>query len=143
MRRIRTPLLVARHAPPAHQREAVSRPVTGVLAAVTVMLVALACPASTPIGPGAAGPPVRAVVRGSLAALQVAVLPVGDLDGGVVTADRPNPAPTAAHALLVSALTAGGHRRRRGQPPASRLARRPSHRAAGGPRAPPAAPRPS
>jgi len=122
---------------------AVNRPAAGVLAAVTVVLVALACPASTPLRPGAAHQPVQAVVSGSLAAFQVAVLPGRDLDGGVVTADRPNSALTAVHALMAFALTASGHRRQRGQPPASRPARRPSHQAAGGPRAPPASPRPS
>jgi hypothetical protein len=143
MRRIRTLPLTARHAPPAPQRVAVNRPAAGVLAAVTVVLVALACPASTPLRPGAAHQPVQAVVSGSLAAFQVAVLPGRDLDGGVVTADRPNSALTAVHALMAFALTASGHRRQRGQPPASRPARRPSHQAAGGPRAPPASPRPS
>jgi hypothetical protein len=143
MRRIRTLPLTAGHAAPAHQRGAANRPAAGVLTAVTVVLVALACPASAPIRPGAADPPVQAVVSGSLAAFQVAVLPVGDLDGGVVTAARPNPAPSAHHALVAFALTAGGRRRPRGQPPVSRPARRPSHGAAGGPRAPPAPPRPS
>jgi len=134
---------MARHASPAPQRVAVNRPAAGVLAAVTVVLVALACPASTPLRPGAAHQPVQAVVSGSLAAFQVAVLPGRDLDGGVVTADRPNSALTAVHALMAFALTASGHRRQRGQPPASRPARRPSHQAAGSPRAPPASPRPS
>jgi hypothetical protein len=142
MRRVPTPALTARHAPPARQRVAVSRPVAGVLAAVVVVLVVLACPINTPIGPGA-GPPIQWVVSGSLAAFQLAVLPPRDLDGGVVTANRPNPAPTAVHALLAGVLTASGHRRRRGRPPALWLAWRPSHRAAGGPRAPPTSPRPS
>ena len=143
MLRIRTPQLMARHAPPAHQRVAVGRCAAGVLAAVVVVLVALASPTNTPIGPGAAGPSVRLVGSGSLAAFQPAILPVGDPDGGTVTAIRPNPAPTAVYALLVSVPTASGYRQQRGQPPTSWLARRPSHRAAGGPRAPPAAPRPS
>jgi hypothetical protein len=115
------------------------RPVAGVLAAVMVVLVALACPASTPIRPGAADPLAQAVVSGSLATFQLAVLPVGDPDGGVVTADRPNLAPTAVHALTAAALTASRQRQQRGQPPVSRPAPRPTHRAAGGPRAPPAA----
>lgn len=143
MRRICALHLTAGHAPPARQRLTVSRPVAGVLAAVMVVLVALTCLAGTPIGPGAADPPMRAVVSGSLAAFQPAVLPVGDPDGGVVTAARPNPALTAVHALTASALTASGQRQQRGQPPVSRPARRPSHRAAGGPRAPPSSPRPS
>jgi hypothetical protein len=143
MRRIRTLALTAGHAPPAPQRVAVSPPAAGVLAAVMVVLVALACPASAPIGPGAADPPVQSVVSGSLAASQLAVLPVRDPDGGVVTAARPNPAPTAVHALTAPALTASGQRQQRGQPPVSRPARRPSHRVAGGPRAPPLPPRPS
>lgn len=143
MRRIRTPALTARHAPPAHQRVAVSRPVAGVLAAVVVVLVVLACPINTPIGPGAAGLPIQWVVSGSLAAGWLAVLPPRDLDGGVVAANRPNPAPTAVHALLAFVLTASGHRRQCSRPLALWLARRPSHRAAGGPRAPPASPRPS
>jgi hypothetical protein len=143
MRRIRTLPPTARNQALAPQRVAVSWPAAGMLAAVMMVLVVLACPTGTPIGPGAADPPVRAVVSGSLAALQVAVLPVRDLDGGVVTAVRPNSAPTAVHALLVSGLTASRHRRQRGQPPMSGPARRPNHRAAGGPRAPPAAPRPS
>jgi hypothetical protein len=146
MRRIRARHPSAGHAPPAHQRLAVSRPVAGVPAAVMMVLAALAvlaAPASTPTRPGAADPPMRAVVSGSLAAFQPAVLPVGDPDGGTVTAARPHPAPTAVHALMASALTASGHRQQHGQPPVSRPARRPSHRAAGGPRAPPAALRPS
>jgi hypothetical protein len=141
MRRIRALHLTARHTPPLAQRVALSRR-AGMLAAVMVVLVALACPASAPIQLGAADPPVRAVVSGSLEVLQLAVLPVGDPDGGVVTADRPNPGPTAVHALTAPALTASGQRQQRGQPPVSRPARRRSHHTAGSPRAPPASPCP-
>jgi hypothetical protein len=140
MRRTRTFPLAAGHAP-ARQRVAVSRLSAGVLAAVMMVLVALACPTNTPIRPGAAGPPMQWAVSGSLAAGWLAVLPARHLDGGVAAASRPNPAPTAVHALLTFVLTVGRHRHR-GRP-ALWLARRPSHRAAGGPRAPPAIPRPS
>ena len=140
MRHIRALHLTARHTPPLAQCVAPSRR-AGVLGAVMVVLVALAWPASAPIQPGAADPPVRSVVSGSLEVFQLAVLPVGDPDGGVVTADRPNPAPTAVHALTAPALTASRQRQQRSQPPASRPARRHSHHAAGSPRAPPASPR--
>src|SRR6266568_4107103 len=143
MRHLRARHPTAGHAPPARQRRVISRPVAGVPAAVMMVLAALAAPASPPSRPGATSPPVQAVVSGPLAAIQPAVLSVGDPDGEAVTADRPNPAPTAVHALTAPALTASGQRQQRGQPPASRPARRPSQRAAGGPRAPPLPPRPS
>jgi hypothetical protein len=113
------------------------------LAAVMMVLVVLAWPASTPLRPGAADPPVQVMISGSLAAFQFAVLPIRDPDGRAVTAKQPNPRPTAVHVLMGSALSAGGHRQQRRQPPTSRPARRPSHHTAGDPRAPPAAPRPS
>jgi hypothetical protein len=141
MRRTRTLSLAAGHAPPVRQRVAVSRAVAGVLAVVVVQIV-LASLTSTPIGPRAAGRPMQWVVSGSPAADWLAVLPARDLDGGVAAASRPNPAPTAVHALLSFVPTAGGYRRR-GRPPALWPARRLSYRAEGGPRAPPAIPRPS
>lgn len=143
MRRIRALHLTAGHAPPVPQRVAVGWPVAGMLAAVMMVLVVLAGQASAPLRPGAGDPPVQVMISGSLAAFQVAVLPIRDPDGRGVTAERPNPAPSAVHALMGSALSGGGHRQQRGQPPTSRPARRPSHHPAGGPRAPPAAPRPS
>jgi hypothetical protein len=113
------------------------------LAAVMMVLVVVGGPASTPVRPGAADPPVQVMISGSLAAFQFAVLPIRDPDGRAVTAKQPNPRPTAVHVLMGSALSAGGHRQQRRQPPTSRPARRPSHHTAGDPRAPPAAPRSS
>jgi hypothetical protein len=60
----------ARYAPPAHQRLAVSRPVSGPPVAVIMVLaalVALGVPASAPNHSGAADPSAWAVVSGSLA----------------------------------------------------------------------------
>jgi hypothetical protein len=108
-----------------------------------VVLAAPACRAGAPFSPGAAGPPARAVLSGSLAPLHLALLPPRDGQGGVVSADRPNPSPTAVGGLLAAALPAGGQRRQPRRPGASRPARRPGHWAAGGPRAPPSTPRPS
>ncbi|SRR6266567_2422221 len=140
MRRIRPPAPTARQAPRPRQRVAADRPAARVLAIVVVVLVALACAAGTPTRQEAAGLPLESVASGSLAAFQLAVLPARDLHGGVVTADRPNPAPTGADTHATPTPTASAANRRRGQPPASQSARRPGYDAAGGPRAPPASP---
>jgi hypothetical protein len=112
----------------------------GPLAALTVVLAVPAWQAGAPSPPGAAGPPARVVLSGSLAPLHLALLPPRDEQGGVVSTDRPNPSPTAVGGLLAAAVTAGGQRRQPRRPAASRRARRPGHQAAGGPRAPPSTP---
>jgi hypothetical protein len=115
----------------------------GPLAALMVVLAAPACRAGEPSPPRAIDPPARAVLSGSLAPLHLALLPPRDGQGGVFTADRPNPSPTAVGGLLAAVLTAGGRRRQQPVLAASPPARRPGHQAAGGPRAPPSIPRPS
>jgi hypothetical protein len=130
MGRSRSSAIPARQALPA-----------GVLAAAMVLAVS-ASAAGAPARLGADGP-ARSVVSVALAALRLEVLPSRDLDGGVLTADRPNPAPTAVSGLLVSVPTAGGYGGQDGRPASSPSVRRPSRGAGGGPRAPPAPPRPS
>jgi hypothetical protein len=134
---------MARQAPPAHPCRAVDWLAAGVLATAGVLLVALTFPTGTATRPSAAGLPFGPAVSGSLAAVQPAVVPARDLDGGVVTANRPNPAPTAVDTLMAPTPMASGGDRGRGRPRGSQSAWRPGHDAAGGPRAPPASPHPS
>jgi hypothetical protein len=134
---------MARLAPPAHQCGAVDWLAAGVLATVMVVLVALTFPADTATRPSAAGLPLGPAVSGSLAAVQPGVVPARDLDGGLATANRPNPAPTAVDTLMAPTLLASGGGRGRSRPRGSQSAWRPGHDAAGGPRAPPPSPPPS
>jgi len=134
---------MARQAPSAHPCRAVDWLAAQVLATVSVVLVALTFPANTATRPSAVGLPLGPAVSGSLVAAQPAVLPARDLDGGVVTANRPNPAPTAVDTLMTRASMAGGGDRGSARPRESQSAWRPGHDAAGGPRAPPRSPHPS
>jgi hypothetical protein len=113
------------------------------LATITLLLVALANPAGTSLGPGPAGPPARSVGSGSLAALELAVLPVHARSGGEVGPARPDSGPTGIHGVPSRALNESGQRQQRGQPPASQPLRRLVHHTAGAPRAPPASPLPN
>ncbi|HEX8863898.1 MAG TPA: hypothetical protein VGC06_33320 [Actinomycetes bacterium] len=113
------------------------------LATIALLLVALASPAGTPLGPRPAGPPARSLAGGSLAALELGVLPVRDRGAGEVGPARPEPGPSGVHGLLALKLTTGGQRRLRGRCPGARTARRRLHHTAGAPRGPPATPLPS
>jgi hypothetical protein len=108
------------------------------LATIALLLVALASPAGTPLGPRPAGTPARSVASGSLAALELGVLPVRDRSVGEVGPVRPEDGPSGIHGLLALALTTGGPRQLRGGPPGAPPARRPVHHTVGAPRGPPA-----
>lgn len=113
------------------------------LATIALLLVALASLAGTPPWPRPAGPPARSLASGSLAALELGVLPVRDRGVGEVGPVRPDRGPGGIHGLLALALTTGGQRRLRGGPPGAQAPRRPVHHTAGAPRGPPATPLPS
>jgi hypothetical protein len=113
------------------------------LATIALLLVALASPAGTPPWPRPAGTPARSLASGSLAALELGVLPVRDRGVGEVGPVRPDGGPSGIHGLLALALVTGGQRQLRGRPPGAQAARRPVHHTVGAPRGPPATPLPS
>jgi hypothetical protein len=112
------------------------------LATIVLLLVALASPAGTP-WPRPAGPPARSLASGSVAALELGVLPVRDRGVGEVGPVRPQDGPGGIHGLLALALTTGGQRQLRARSPGAQAARRPAHQTVGVPRGPPATPLPS
>jgi hypothetical protein len=112
------------------------------LATITLLLVALASPAGTPLGPRPAGPPARSLASGALTALELGVLPVRDQGVGEVGPVRPEGGPGGIHGLLALALTTGGQRQR-GRPPGSQSSPQPIQHTVGVPRGPPATPLPS
>jgi len=110
------------------------------LATIALLLAALASPAGTPPWQRPAGPPARSLASGSLAALELGVLPVRDHGAGEVGPARPDRGPSGIHGLLALALTTGGPRRQPGGPPGAQASRRPVHHTVGAPRGPPAIP---
>jgi hypothetical protein len=115
------------------------------LATIALLVVALTSPTGTPLGPRPAGPPARPVAAGSLAVVELGLLPVRDRGegNGELGPARPDPGPSGVHGLLALTLTTGGQRRQRRRALGAWSSLRPVDHGGGAPRAPPATPLPS